>query len=74
MPVKTAPSAWLWFSVMLSLPTAQATETEAPLPLELLEFLADWQDSAGELVDPAMLEPAAAPPGDPPLPETVTDE
>ncbi len=43
---------------MMVLHSSSGAETEAPeaLPLELLEFLADWQDDAGELVDPLMLE------------------
>jgi hypothetical protein len=58
MRARTAAGAWI-FGAMVCVTYAE-TDDDAfdPVPADLLEFLAEWQDEDGELIDPLMLDSA----------------
>lgn len=58
-------------AALLASNAAAAEEVEAP-PLELLEYLGEWEDSDGQWLDPQMLRLVM--PGGPPLGEEQVNE
>lgn len=49
---------WLMISLLLSPAWAHAEPLppEPPVPIELLEFLGEWETTEGEWIDPAQVE------------------
>ena len=64
-------NALLLAAALLVSNAASAEEVEAP-PLELLEYLGEWEDSDGKWVDPQMLQLVM--PGSPSLGEEQVNE
>ncbi len=58
-------------AVLLVSNAASAEEVEVP-PLELLEYLGEWEDSDGQWFDPQLLQLVM--PGSPPLGEEQVNE
>ena len=58
-----ARSLWPLLPLLLASAPAAAEDTTVP-SLQLLEFLADWQDDDGQWLDPMDLAPADPPPAD----------
>jgi hypothetical protein len=61
MGLKTTPRFWLALAVIpiIVLQAKDESKMKSELSLELLEFLADYSDEKGQLLDPESLEPMA---------------
>ena len=48
-------NSWLFTAALFASATLWAEEVEVP-PLELLEYLGEWEDGNGQWVDPQLLQ------------------
>ena len=53
--VRARVNSWLFTAVLFASATLWAEEVEVP-PLELLEYLGEWEDGNGQWVEPQLLQ------------------